>query len=126
MRYFLVREGAPQFPRLFLGASQGIIGMLSQHCLDLPCPVAGHIFLTGSGPGHPSLLTLAMHMALTKLADLVLSDKLVPDTVLKLIPSHVPVHIAKKFPGNVESAQSEMMDTAVEAAWRGLTVIQVS
>ncbi|KAI6154285.1 uroporphyrin-III C-methyltransferase [Pisolithus tinctorius] len=36
----------------------------------------GRILLVGSGPGHPSLLTLATHNALTKHADLVLSDKL--------------------------------------------------
>lgn len=97
----------------------------SLHSLDLPRLAPGRILLVGSGPGHPSLLTLATHTALTKLADLVLSDKLVPDTILKLIPSHVPVRIAKKFPGNADGAQAEMMDAAVEAAKRGLTVVRV-
>ncbi|KAL0071658.1 uroporphyrin-III C-methyltransferase [Marasmius tenuissimus] len=85
----------------------------------------GRILLVGSGPGHPSLLTLATHTALTKLADLVLADKLVPDAVLALIPSHVEVRIAKKFPGNAEGAQNEMMEAAVEAAKRGLTVVRL-
>ncbi|KAJ6479195.1 uroporphyrin-III C-methyltransferase [Mycena vitilis] len=85
----------------------------------------GRILLVGSGPGHPSLLTLATHTALTKLADLVLSDKLVPAAVLALIPSTVQVRIAKKFPGNAEGAQSEMMEAAVEAANRGLTVVRL-
>lgn len=97
----------------------------SRHSLDLPRLAPGRILLVGSGPGHPSLLTLATHTALTKLADLVLSDKLVPDTILKLIPSHVPIRIAKKFPGNADGAQAEMMDAAVEAAQRGLTVVRV-
>jgi uroporphyrin-III C-methyltransferase len=121
-----VLSGEAASPLPLSGASQGIVGTPSQHSLDLPRPGAGRIFLVGSGPGHPSLLTLATHTALTKLADLVLSDKLVPDAVLKLIPSHVPVRIAKKFPGNAEGAQSEMMDAAVEAARRGLTVVRVS
>ncbi|CAA7265022.1 unnamed protein product [Cyclocybe aegerita] len=84
----------------------------------------GRILLVGSGPGHPSLLTIATHTALTQLADLVLSDKLVPDAVLKLIPKHVQVRIARKFPGNAEGAQTEMMEAAVEAAKRGLTVVR--
>jgi uroporphyrin-III C-methyltransferase len=85
----------------------------------------GRILLVGSGPGHPSLLTTATHTALTQLADLVLSDKLVPAPVLSIIPKHVQVRIARKFPGNAEGAQTEMMEAAVEAAKRGLTVVRV-
>ncbi|KAG2110697.1 uroporphyrin-III C-methyltransferase, partial [Suillus clintonianus] len=97
----------------------------SLHNLTLfPPPKKGRILLVGSGPGHPSLLTIATHNALTKYADLVLSDKLVPAAVLALIPQTVEVRIARKFPGNAEGAQSEMMDAAVEAAQRGLTVVR--
>ncbi|KAG5644090.1 hypothetical protein DXG03_009109 [Asterophora parasitica] len=95
----------------------------SIHSLALTRP--GRILLVGSGPGHPSLLTIATHTALTKLADLVLSDKLVPDAVLAIIPKTVEVRIAKKFPGNAEASQLEMMEAAVEAAQRGLTVVRV-
>ena len=98
---------------------------LSRHFLDIR-PQAGRILLLGSGPGHPSLLTLAAHHALTKQATLVLSDKLVPAPVLALIPSHVPVKIARKFPGNAEGAQNELMVEAVEAARRGEVVARVS
>ncbi|KAG6880498.1 hypothetical protein C0993_006249 [Termitomyces sp. T159_Od127] len=59
------------------------------------------------------------------MADLVLSDKLVPDAVLALIPKTVQIRIAKKFPGNAEGAQTEMMEAAIEAAQRGLTVVRV-
>jgi uroporphyrin-III C-methyltransferase len=92
---------------------------------SLPLQKNGRILLVGSGPGHPSLLTIATYTALTQWADLVLSDKLVPDTILALIPKHVSVRIANKFPGNVEAAQIEMMETAVEAANKGLTVVRV-
>ncbi|KAI0354669.1 uroporphyrin-III C-methyltransferase [Trametes cingulata] len=97
----------------------------SLHDLALSPPHRGRIFLVGSGPGHPSLLTVATHAALTKHADLVLSDKLVPDAVLALIPSSVEVRIARKFPGNAEGAQKELMEAAVEAARRGLTVVRL-
>jgi len=99
----------------------------SQHQLNLETPPhKGRIFLVGSGPGHPSLLTVATRDALTKYADLVLSDKLVPAAVLEMIPSHVQVQIARKFPGNADGAQIELQEAAVEAARRGLTVVRVS
>ena len=99
----------------------------SHHLLDLETPPhKGRIFLVGSGPGHPSLLTVATRDALTKYADLVLSDKLVPAAVLEVIPSHVQVQIARKFPGNADGAQIELQEAAVEAARRGLTVVRVS
>lgn len=97
----------------------------SLHTLTLT-PPRGRIFLVGSGPGHPSLLTLATHSALTKHADLVLSDKLVPAAVLELIPKHVEIRIARKFPGNADGAQNELMEAAIEAANRGLTIVRVS
>ncbi|KAG1886878.1 uroporphyrin-III C-methyltransferase [Suillus fuscotomentosus] len=91
----------------------------------LPPPKKGRILLVGSGPGYPSLLTIATHNALMKHADLVLSDKLHPAAILALIPETIEVCIASKFPGNAEGAQSEMMDAAVEAARRGLTVVRL-
>ncbi|KAF9449997.1 hypothetical protein P691DRAFT_508533 [Macrolepiota fuliginosa MF-IS2] len=95
----------------------------SRHGLDVL--KRGRILLVGSGPGHPSLLTIATHTALTELADLVLSDKLVPDAVLGLIPKNVQVRIARKFPGNADGAQQEMMEAAIEAANKGLTVVRL-
>lgn len=88
-------------------------------------PSRGRLLLVGSGPGHPSLLTLATHAALTQLADLVLADKLVPAAVLALIPSHTPVKIARKFPGNADGAQEEMMREAADAVAKGLCVVRV-
>ena len=98
----------------------------SRHSLDIQPQQLGRILLLGSGPGHPSLLTLAAHHILTTQATFVLSDKLVPAPVLALIPSHVPVKIAKKFPGNADGAQNELMVEAVEAARRGEVVVRVS
>lgn len=46
----------------------------------------GRILLVGSGPGHPSLLTVAARAALLEHATLVLSDKLVPSQVSSRIP----------------------------------------
>jgi len=102
------------------------VGKNSRHgLLVAPSSPRGTIFLVGSGPGHPGLLTVATHDILTRKADLVLSDKLVPAAVLELVPKNVEVCIARKFPGNAEGAQQEMMEAAVDAASRGLTVVRL-
>jgi uroporphyrin-III C-methyltransferase len=99
----------------------------SQHNLTIvPSYPKGRIYLLGSGPGHPGLLTVAAHEILTRKATLVLSDKLVPAEVLALIPDTIKVKIAKKFPGNADGAQNELMLEAVEAASKGEIVVRVS
>ncbi|TKY89648.1 hypothetical protein EX895_001433 [Sporisorium graminicola] len=104
----------------------------SQHSLDIRPPPStstgrGHIYLLGSGPGHPGLLTTLAYKLLTSpTTDLILSDKLVPASILKLIPSSTPLEIAKKFPGNAEGAQSELIAKALRAALEeGKTVVRL-
>ncbi|CBQ68617.1 related to MET1-siroheme synthase [Sporisorium reilianum SRZ2] len=104
----------------------------SQHSLDIRPPPAtstgkGHIYLLGSGPGHPGLLTTFAYKLLTSpTTDLILSDKLVPASILKLIPASTPLEIAKKFPGNAEGAQSELIAKALRAALEeGKTVVRL-
>ena len=82
------------------------------------------IILAGSGPGSPELLTLATHRAI-QTADVILADKLVPAPVLDLIPRRTPVHIARKFPGNAEAAQLELLEMGLEALQKGLTVLRL-
>lgn len=89
-----------------------------------PVGKTGRILLLGSGPGHPSLLTVAAHQALMT-STLILSDKLVPSEILALVPSTTTLHIAKKFPGNAEGAQNEMMELALEGALRGEIVVRL-
>ncbi|GFP57361.1 uroporphyrinogen-III C-methyltransferase [Trichoderma asperellum] len=84
----------------------------------------GRIILAGSGPGHPDLLTRATYNAIQS-ADLILADKLVPSGVLDLIPRRTPVEIARKFPGNAEQAQEELLAAALAAAKAGKTVLRL-
>ncbi|CCO34058.1 uroporphyrin-III C-methyltransferase [Rhizoctonia solani AG-1 IB] len=101
----------------------------SQHHLALSPPQsdssAGRIILVGSGPGHPALLTRAAHHAITNLATLVLADKLVPGEIMAIIPKHVEVKVAKKYPGNAERAQDEFIQLAIEGARAGKCVIRL-
>lgn len=70
-------------------------------------------------------MTQAAHALLTSQATLILSDKLVPTEILNLIPPHIPLEIARKFPGNAEGAQSELISRAIEAAHKGHTVVRL-
>ncbi|KAI4274515.1 MAG: hypothetical protein L6R38_006084 [Xanthoria sp. 2 TBL-2021] len=82
------------------------------------------IILAGSGPGSPSLLTLATHRAILT-ATVILADKLVPSAILDLIPRRTPLHIARKFPGNAEAAQNELLTLGLEALQNGHTVLRL-
>ncbi|CZT01983.1 probable siroheme synthase [Rhynchosporium graminicola] len=84
----------------------------------------GRILLAGSGPGHPDLLTRATHKAILS-ADIILADKLVPSGVLDLIPRRTPVHIARKFPGNAELAQQELLSLGLAGLRAGKTVLRL-
>lgn len=86
-----------------------------------PQPV---IYLAGSGPGSPELLTMATHQAI-QTASVILADKLVPEPVLNLIPRRKPVHIARKFPGNADAAQEELLQLGLEALQKGHTVLRL-
>lgn len=85
---------------------------------------AGKVILAGSGPGHPDLLTRATYKAIQS-ADIILADKLVPSGVLDLIPRRTPVQIARKFPGNADKAQEELLEMALAGVRAGKTVLRL-
>ncbi|KAL2402850.1 Uroporphyrinogen-III C-methyltransferase [Exophiala dermatitidis] len=84
----------------------------------------GTITLAGSGPGHPSLLTIAT-LAAIQTAHFILADKLVPAEILALIPRRTPVHIARKFPGNADAAQEELLQLGLDAMKQGKDVLRL-
>ena len=97
---------------------------LDSTSLDARTQPRPQIILAGSGPGSPSLLTLATHRAI-QTASVILADKLVPAPVLDLIPRRTIVHIARKFPGNAEAAQEELLSLGFEALQNGHTVLRL-
>lgn len=84
----------------------------------------GQILLVGSGPGNPDLLTRAAHKAILS-ADLILADKLVPSPILDLAPRRATVHIARKFPGNADKAQEELLDLGLTGLKSGKVVVRI-
>lgn len=85
---------------------------------------SGSISLIGAGPGHASFLTTGALDEINS-ADLVLADKLVPSQVLDLIPKHTEVFIARKFPGNAERAQEELLEIGLASLKEGKKVIRL-
>ncbi|KAI9778482.1 MAG: hypothetical protein M1816_004038 [Peltula sp. TS41687] len=84
----------------------------------------GQIILAGSGPGHPDLLTTATHKAI-QTADLILADKLVPSAVLDLAPRRATLYIARKFPGNADKAQEELLQLGLAGLQAGQIVVRL-
>jgi uroporphyrin-III C-methyltransferase len=84
----------------------------------------GRIVLAGSGPGNPDLLTRATYKAIMT-ADLILADKLVPTQVMDLVPRRAEVHIARKFPGNADRAQEELLEWGLEGLRAGKNVVRL-
>jgi uroporphyrin-III C-methyltransferase len=84
----------------------------------------GTIILAGSGPGSPELLTIATLNAI-RTADVILADKLVPEPILDLIPRRTSVHIARKFPGNADAAQDELLQMGLAALKQNKIVLRL-
>lgn len=97
---------------------------LTPSAMDAHLNGRGKVILAGSGPGHPDLLTRATYKAIQS-ADFILADKLVPAGVLDLIPRRTKVHIARKFPGNADAAQEELLSLGLEALNQGKHVLRL-
>lgn len=85
----------------------------------------GSISLVGAGPGSVSMLTLGALQEIHS-ADLILADKLVPQQVLDLIPKkRTRLFIARKFPGNAEKAQEELLELGLASLMKGEKVVRL-
>lgn len=105
----------------FASSNASKIGPTSTPALEKK---TGRIILAGSGPGNPDLLTRAAHKAILS-ADLILADKLVPAPILDLVPRRATVHIARKFPGNADRAQEELLEWGLEGLKAGKVVVRI-
>lgn len=84
----------------------------------------GSISLVGAGPGSVGLLTTEALRDINN-ADYVLADKLVPEEVLNVVPRSTPVFIARKFPGNAERAQEELLELGLSQLKQGMRVVRL-
>ena len=85
---------------------------------------AGRVILVGGGPGDPGLLTIAGLQALHA-ADIVVTDRLAPLSVLAELDPAVEVIDVGKIPFGKATAQQEVNRILIEGAQAGKTVVRL-
>jgi len=85
---------------------------------------AGEVTLVGAGPGDPELLTLKALRALQD-ADLILHDRLVPQSILDLARRDAARISVGKAAGCVGSTQAEINSLLIEHAQQGKRVVRL-
>ena len=80
------------------------------------------IALIGAGPGDPELITVKAQRYL-KEADLVISDRLIPQPVLDLVEGEL--RIARKTQGKSDPAQDELLEWCLEGLKKGQRVVRL-
>jgi uroporphyrin-III C-methyltransferase len=86
--------------------------------------VRGKVYLVGAGPGDPKLLTLRAAELLGK-ADIVIYDRLVGSSIIKLAPKTAKRIYVGKRTGKHEVPQDRINELLVKAAGEGRTVVRL-
>lgn len=84
----------------------------------------GHVFLVGTGPGDPELLTLKAYK-LMQTADVVLYDRLVSEDILKLVHGNARMVYVGKQAGFHSRTQEEIHQLLLAFADAGATVLRL-
>ncbi|WP_271985960.1 uroporphyrinogen-III C-methyltransferase [Pseudoclavibacter terrae] len=87
-------------------------------------PGAGRVVLVGGGPGDADLMTLRGRRALAE-ADVVVTDRLGPRSVLAELPAEVEIIDVGKQPKHHPVPQEEINRILVEKAQQGLVVVRL-
>lgn len=84
----------------------------------------GHVFLVGSGPGDPDLLTVKA-LRMIESADVILHDDLVPQTILNLAPQKTEIVNVGKRCGVKNITQEEINGLMIDYACAGRKVVRL-
>jgi uroporphyrin-III C-methyltransferase/precorrin-2 dehydrogenase/sirohydrochlorin ferrochelatase len=87
-------------------------------------PSTGRVVIVGGGPGAPDLLTLRGFRALLD-ADVVVTDRLAPTTLLGMLPDAVEVVDVGKTPGGQATEQAMINRLLVDRARSGQVVVRL-
>ncbi|KAL0092295.1 tetrapyrrole methylase [Phycomyces blakesleeanus] len=89
---------------------------------SLVFPSSPEIALIGAGPGDPELITVKAKRCLLE-ADLVVSDRLIPQQVLDLVQGEL--RIARKTTGRSDEAQEELLEWCLEGLKKNQRVVRL-
>ena len=84
----------------------------------------GKVYLVGSGPGDPELITVKAHRLLSN-ADVLLYDRLVTEGILNIVPEKCEKVYVGKHPGEASSTQERINKLLVEKAQHGGTIVRL-
>jgi uroporphyrin-III C-methyltransferase/precorrin-2 dehydrogenase/sirohydrochlorin ferrochelatase len=87
-------------------------------------PMEAGVALVGGGPGDPGLITMRGRRLLFQ-ADVVVADRLAPQSLLEELPTHVEVIDASKIPYGRAMQQEHINTTLIEAAKAGKFVVRL-
>lgn len=125
--------------RLVVVADPGLDDVVRGWCADLGLPVVasrrpsapqaatpgtGSVVLVGGGPGDPGLLTVA-GLEAVRGADVVVTDRLAPLSVLDQAPPHAEVVDVAKIPRGSFTPQERINELLVEHARAGRRVVRL-
>lgn len=88
-------------------------------------PKAPYVYICGAGPGDPGLLTIKTLHLLSHVADIVVYDRLISESILALIPPHVERVYAGKACKEHHMTQEEINTALVEEAQKGKVVVRL-
>ncbi|HEY2205880.1 MAG TPA: uroporphyrinogen-III C-methyltransferase [Pseudonocardia sp.] len=91
---------------------------------DVDAPKTPGVALVGGGPGDPGLITVRGRRLLSK-ADVVVADRLAPQSLLEELPNHVEVIDASKIPYGRAMGQDRINAALVDAAKAGKFVVRL-
>jgi len=83
------------------------------------------VYIVGAGPGDPALLTLKAFRLISEWAEMVVYDRLIPDEILDLIPSHVERIYAGKSCKKHHMTQDEINEELVKQAKLGKKTVRL-
>jgi len=86
--------------------------------------VRGRVFIVGAGPGDPELLTIKA-VRLIKTAEVVVYDRLVSASIMKLVSENAEKIYVGKRTGKHELTQEKITELLIEKAHKGRKVVRL-
>ena len=98
---------------------------MSLDFIKLEKPTAPYVYIVGAGPGDASLLTIKGYKLISQIADVVIYDRLIPDSILNLIPENVERIYAGKSCREHIMTQDEINACLVKQAKLGKVIVRL-